>query len=322
MTEIKTTEKGISYLPSILKNKKQTVTKAVFFKIPHTSNIQDVALKIGRYCKANFGLETLENEKPKSELTLDNEELNNLIDFLSDNFEPLKNGVKKYIPIDDTIDFKNTAHLKAIFANPNKNELLDFIATNDILPDDLIKGVEYKKRLVALYDFKSMLESDLKENEWQKWFKDNSWILGSEFIKIIDERDIDTENISDYLMQAYDGFLDIVEIKRPGGGLKFWSDSKDHNNYVPSQDLVKAISQVNKYIFEIEREANSVKFLERVGYVKSIKPRSMIIFGRSNNWNEEQKIDYRILNSSYCNLSILTYDHVLERAKRILNIHN
>ena len=127
-------------------------------------------------------------------------------------------------------------------------------------------------------------------------------------------------NITDYLMQAYDGFLDIIEIKKPTPDIKFWHLIKDHNNYNPSQDLIKAITQSTKYIYEVEREANSIKFLERVGYVKTIKPRCVLIFRRSNDWDDNQKEAYRILNSSYHNLTILTYDHVLSRAKRILQI--
>jgi hypothetical protein len=108
-------------------------------------------------------------------------------------------------------------------------------------------------------------------------------VLGSEFVKILDEREIDTKNITDYLMEAYDGFLDIIEIKRPEGSLKFWADTQDHGNYIPSSDLIKAITQATKYIYEVEREANDVKFFERVNNIKTIKPRCVLIFGRSNN---------------------------------------
>jgi len=166
-----------------------------------------------------------------------------------------------------------------------------------------------------------MLKQDLLEPKWQEWFKENDWVLGSEFVRILDERDIDTAHITDYLMQAYDGFLDIIEIKRPAPSLKFWADTQDHGNYVPSSDLIKAITQATKYIYEVEREANSVKFLERVKNVKTIKPRCVLIFGRSDSWNDEQKEAYRILNSSYHNLSVMTYDHVLSRAKRILGLN-
>ena len=67
-------------------------------------------------------------------------------------------------------------------------------------------------------------------------------------MRVLDDRDIDTQHISDFLMEAYDGFLDVVEIKRPEGGLTFWSRSLDHGHHVPSADLTKAIAQANRYI--------------------------------------------------------------------------
>ncbi len=323
MTTIKTTQKGIKYLVGILKKKTKTITRAIFWKIPHENSQQeDICLKIGRYNKNSFAPKTLEVENPKSELTLDNEEFQKLIEFLSENYEPFKRGVKKYIPIDEKFDQKSIEHLKAIFDNPDKQKVLDFIAKNNILPDDLIAGLQNQTRIKAVHKFETMLGQDLVEQKWQEWFKHNNWVLGSEFVRILDEREIDTANITDYLMQAYDGFLDIVEIKRPQGSLKFWAESQDHGNCVPSSDLTKAITQATKYIYEVEREANSIKFLERVGNVKTIKPRCTLIFGRSSDWNDERKEAYRILNSSYHNLTIMTYDHVLKRAKRILEINS
>jgi hypothetical protein len=320
MATIKKTENGVEYLFGLLKIKTKTVTRAAFWKIPHKNPQEDICLKIGRYNKDTFVPETLENVNPKSELTLDNEEFQRLLEFLSDNYEPFKKGIKKYIPLDEKFDQKSIEHLKAIFDNPDKQKVLDFIANNDILPNDLIAGLQNQVRINAVSEFREMLKQNLVEQKWQEWLKQNYWVLGSEFVKILDEREIDTANITDYLMQAYDGFLDIIEIKRPESSLRFWSDTQDHGNYVPSSDLTKAITQATKYIYEVEREANSVKFLERVGNVKTIKPRCVLIFGRSNDWNNEQKEAYRILNSSYHNLTIMTYDHVLLRAKRILNI--
>jgi len=321
MSTIGKTEDGIQYLFGLLKEKAKTITRVAFWKIPHTNSQQeDICLKVGRYNKKGFDVSKPENVNPKSELTLDNEEFQKLLDFLSDNYEPFKKGVKKYIPIDEKFDLKSIEHLKAIFDNPNKKEVLKFIAENNILPSDLIVSLQNQIRISAVKEFENMLSQNLVEQKWQEWLKKNDWILGSEFVKILDEREIDTANISDYLMQAYDGFLDIVEIKRPEGSLRFWEDTLDHGNYVPSTDLTKAITQATKYIYEVEREANSVKFLERVGNVKTIKPRCILIFGRSDEWNDEQKEAYRILNSSYHNLTIMTYDYVLLRAKRILNI--
>lgn len=320
MQVIKSTKNGIDYLIKILKDKTRTVTRAVFWKIPHHTQGEDVSLKIGRYTKTHGQPETPECGAPKSELTLDNDEFKALLNFIEENYEPFKQGVKQYIAINQKFDPASLAHLKGIFDNPDKKKVLDFIAENNILPDDLIAGLQSQTRIKAVDEFETMLNQNLIEQKWQEWFKKNDWVLGSEFVRILDEREIDTANIADYLMEAYDGFLDIIEIKRPDNSLKFWADTLDHDNYVPSTDLIKAITQATTYIYEVEREANSVKFLERVGNVKTIKPRCILIFGRSNNWNDAQKAAYRILNSSYHNLTIMTYDNVLARAKRILEI--
>jgi hypothetical protein len=116
------------------------------------------------------------------------------------------------------------------------------------LPDDLIAGLQSQARLKAVNEFEMMLNQNLLEKDWQSWFTNNDWVLGSEFVRILEERDIDTDNIADYLMEAYDGFLDIIEIKRPDRKLKFWADALDHDNYVPSADLIKAITQATKYL--------------------------------------------------------------------------
>jgi Domain of unknown function (DUF4263) len=142
---------------------------------------------------------------------------------------------------------------------------------------------------------------------------------GSEFVQIIDERRIDVQHVADYLLKGYDGFVDLVEIKRPEGKLRFWSDALDHGNYIPHQDLIKAITQANRYLFEVERGAATVKFESRVG-APTVKPRCTLIFGRSDGWNGGQRESFRILNAGLQNISILTYDHVLLRARRMLGL--
>jgi hypothetical protein len=201
-----------------------------------------------------------------------------------------------------------------------KPRVINLIFEKNILPDEILTGIQYVTRKKAIEEFISMIDEDLKEVVWQKWFEKNSWVLGSDFVKIIGERSIDTKNIADFLMQAYDGFLDIIEIKRPHSKTPFWVEKKDHDNFYPSRELIQAITQANNYLYEIERESNSQKFLDSVEGVKTIKPRCILIFGRSKNWNKEQKESFRLLNSSYHSLTIMTYDHVLVRAQKIIEI--
>ena len=314
---------SIPHFEKVLCDKKTVITRALFWLIRHDSGKKEVHLKVGRYKKPKDLRDGFQPESlsPKSELTLDDEEFRNLIEFIQENYEPFKAGTKAFIPLDKPLDSHTAEAVKGLFNHPEKRELIDFVAQHDIIPEHLILALHHKRRMDAIIQFERMLANDLTEPPWQKWFERNSWVLGTEFVRVLDEREIDTQNISDFLMQAYDGFLDIVEIKRPEGRLKFWAETLDHGNYVPSSDLTKAITQASRYIYEVEREANSVKFLERVDHVKTIKPRCILIFGRSNDWDPERAESYRILNSSFHNLTILTYDHVLGRARRLLK-HN
>jgi len=306
----------------VLKEKQRVITRAAFWKIPHNTREDEIALKIGRYNKPHEwnGYETPESLTPKSELTLDTEELASLIDFLQENYEPFRQGIKAFIPLDDPFQISNAEQIKALFSLPDINKVVEFLLTNDVVSDELSAGLLTAKRLKAIKEFEHDLENNLLEADWQKWFEKNSWVLGSEYVKILEERRIDTENISDFLMEAYDGFLDIIEIKRPEGNLKFWSANTDHGNYYPSSDLIKAITQASSYILEVEREANSVKFLKKVDFVKTVKPRCVLIFGRSHEWDYDRIEAYRVLNSGYHNITIMTYDHVLRRAKRMVGV--
>jgi hypothetical protein len=307
-------------LVKIIRNRPRVLTRAIFWKVPHNNSDDEIHLKIGRYNKPKdwSESESLELDSPKSELTLDGEEFQNLIDFISSNYEPFKEGTRAFLPLDNPFDLQNAQQIRQLLNIPDKRGMLQFLLNNDVIPEDLEIGLTQARKLRAIDEFQYLLESDYTENKWQNWFEKNSWVLGSDFVKVLDERVIDTRNISDFLMQSYDGFLDVIEIKRPEGDLKFWASALDHGNYYPHSDLIKAITQSISYIHEVELQANDMKFFERVGKVKTIKPRCTLIFGRSNDWNQAQQEAFRVLNSSYHNLTIMTFDHVLERAKRII----
>lgn len=273
----------------------------------------------------------IESSKAKNQITLDETSIDNLIEYLSCYFL-IKDGVKHLVKVDsktseiiNSINHSNITNsedflsiFNELIKKTDNKKIAEAIIASDLSYIDIQKALDIKKREDAINQFEEMLKNDLPESKWQGWFEENSWVLGREFVKILGERRIDTNNISDYLIESYDGFLDIIEIKKPEEGkLDFWSKSRDHDNVVPSSSLVKAITQVTKYIYEVERESNSNKFLARVK-IPIVKPRGILIFGRSSNWDDEEKEAYRIINSSYHNLLIMTYDHVLDRAKIIL----
>src|SRR5260221_12542544 len=87
-----------------LKRKRTVTTRALFWRIPHDSGAEDIHLKIGRYRLTVDLDEVVETSQPKSELTLDHEEFQALIKFLGDNYEPFRQGVKAFIPLDRQFD--------------------------------------------------------------------------------------------------------------------------------------------------------------------------------------------------------------------------
>ena len=231
-------------LARTLLNKKTVVTRAVFWKIPHDSGAEDIRLKLGRYKKSEDfeSDEEAESLTPKSELTLDQDEFQALLTFLKESYEPFRHGVKAFLPLDRPFDTANAEQIRALFSLPNKLELITFILQNDLIQTELAAGLRQARRARAVREFESMLKQNLRESPWQEWFQRNSWVLGSQLVCVLDERHIDTQHISDFLMEAYDGFLDVVEIKRPEGGLSFWAPGLDHGNYIPSADLTKAVT--------------------------------------------------------------------------------
>lgn len=307
-------QKGVNYAePAILRKGKQVFSLALLEKIPHAhEDIMDISLKIGRY---KYPYKELATEKPKSELTLSSEELNNLIRYISDNYAPVNLGKGTYVDVSGGHEELIHRFKDVLEASEDTAKLL---MDSGILDGNVLVAASIVKKKEALEFFNQKLQEETTEHFWQKWFEGNKWVLGSDFAQILDERDIDTDNIADYLMQAFDGFVDIVEIKKPNG-LPFWSGTKDHGNYVPSSDLIRAITQCLNYLYAIERRCNDADFRDKT-HSKVIKPRCILVFGRSNDWNDQQKEAYRILNASYNQVSIMTYDHLLSRAQNVLGL--
>ena len=208
----------------VLRRKKTVFSRAHFWKIPHDSGAEDINLKIGRYKIMEDLEDALETGQPKSELTLDHEEFQALLKFLGENYEPFRQGVRAFIPLDRPFDIESAKQIRALFSLPDKKALVAFILKNEVIPEDLEAGLRQAQRAKAVKQFEEMLSKDLRESSWQTWFQANNWVLGSQFVRVLEERDIDTKNISDFLMEAYDGFLDVVEIKaRRGVVLRLFS---------------------------------------------------------------------------------------------------
>ena len=309
-------KENIEYInPIELKDKKQVYSQAHFVRIKTGEDEYKLTLKIGRYKKVDFlgvniKTDTPENKNPKSELTLDNDELNNLVEYINANYYPLSNNENKYL------SFNDETMSSLIKEKPESiSKLVEVAIKNNLDLSDINKLIEIADRKKALQEFQDNYKNDVNENIWQKWFEKNNWVLGTDFVNISNDRRIDVKNIADFIAENIDGFVDVIEIKKAGDSKKFFEEKEDHENLVPSSSLTKAITQLANYLSTLERKANDLETTSRIG--KILKPRGILIYGNSKDWSEKEYQAFRLLNASLTNITIYTYNMVYKRALKM-----
>lgn len=186
----------------------------------------------------------------------------------------------------------------------------------------IYKLIEARRK--ALEEFTSSLaDTDKNErNYWQPFLEKNRWMFGLSYFIMIKDPRIDQWDTADFLFEADDGFIDIVEIKHPH--LEFW-DKDSHGNHKKYRDFIQyseelkgSITQSTNYIFQVEKKYSDPEWCSKNNVETPVKPKCTIIFGRSNEWNIEEKTAFRLLNDSLHGIEIITFDHLLNRASKVL----
>lgn len=167
--------------------------------------------------------------------------------------------------------------------------------------------------------FEEMMESDPSESKWGAFLKRNLFLIDSKYVHALPELNVVLANYRkvDFGLVDVQGYLDIFEIKKPS--TKLLSNTTDRGNHFWSTDAIKAIVQVEKYLFNAERKAVSLAEdidIQRKTKVEVIKPRAFVVLGRSDQLDDDNKRrDFRILRMSLKNVELVLYDELLERIK-------
>lgn len=179
-------------------------------------------------------------------------------------------------------------------------------------------------RRIALEEFMaSLADPEKKErNYWQPFLENNRWMFGLSYFVLLNESRVDIWDTADYLFESEDGFIDIVEIKHPH--IDFWQKDrlcgyKKYRNFLQqSEELKGAITQAINYIFQVEKKFSDPDWCRDNGCETPVKPKCTVILGRSNDWQIEEKIAFRLLNDSLHGVEVITFDHLLNRAGKLL----
>lgn len=186
------TEKGQEYIKSAtLKEGPRSKTTAVFFRNKHkSSNNYIISLKISHNAKDSNGWLI---EKPDKTITLINEQIDELINYIQTNYTPLSLGEDSYISLSNDSLSKILKQVSELNIQPD--ELVNKLYESGVLTENLSVAITAaeRKNIIALFEKKISLNES--ESFWQEWFNKNKWILGSEYIKILTERAIDEHHI-------------------------------------------------------------------------------------------------------------------------------
>ena len=199
-----------------------------------------------------------------------------------------------------------------------EEEFTELIKSNIRSTDDFYKLLSIQKMELSVERLEQVIAGDYKnEVDIQHFLKDNIWMFGNDYVYIVENGKINSQNILDMVPQNFESYIDIIEVKLPKEELFNFDDS--HNNYYSTSHLTKAIAQTQNYIFELEKKTVDQEYQNK-NNCKVIRPNGIILFGNKKPLSEEERQYLRILNSSYHNLQVITYQQLLEKARNTLRI--
>ncbi|WP_239727610.1 MULTISPECIES: Shedu immune nuclease family protein [unclassified Mammaliicoccus] len=222
------------------------------------------------------------------------------------------------------------------FLNRKKRKLKEFdnkSNKNIKMLSDVLSEYEVDKYKLILNRLKYLLKNEQTlELDWQKEIVDILTLIFPKYINVFSEyeviRDSDKRKRVDFVLLDNNNNIDIIEIKK-AHGINILNNTKSRGNYPPSKNLSSALMQVEKYLYYINTESNKViKKLK-----KSIKeredkeveifirsPKGIVILGRTNNFNQQQLEDYRLIKNAYKNVvDIYSYDELILTLENIID---
>ena len=186
-------------------------------------------------------------------------------------------------------------------------------------------------------ELKQMLEnySGYNECSWQYAIKDILCVLFPKYIYAVREVNIgnvnDFKKRPDFTMIDYNGYVDIMEIKKPDNK-QIIREAPNRNNFVPQKIFTDIVVQTTKYINALNQNQDKAKenIFKKLkndnpnttltkNDIKINNPKGIILLSRSDKLSIEQKDDLELLRRQFKDMSeIMTYDDLLERFDNLI----
>lgn len=168
----------------------------------------------------------------------------------------------------------------------------------------------------VLQEFKNKLNRKVQnETVWQEFLSKYILILRNTYGEVLEKESVTLHGkFPDFMLIDPYSYLDIYEIKKPTTNLL--KHDRSRNNYYWDTELSKAISQVENYLHQVQRNSdgliNDIRRNKGIE-VSIVRPRGYIIAGMRSQFKKTKMLDdFRILNESMKNIDVIFYDDLLE----------
>ncbi|MDO8845913.1 Shedu immune nuclease family protein [Methylicorpusculum sp.] len=206
--------------------------------------------------------------------------------------------------------------------------------------DTIVSNFELQKFEYVYAELESMLADadSYAEKNWQTKILELLLFVFPKYIAVLENVHIKdfysnpdqvTNRYIDLMLVDANGSVDIIEVKKPFSNALL-SRHRYRDNFTPRKELAGSVMQAEKYLFHLnkwgragEQEIHQKRKgeLPKEIELKITNPKAIILLGRDNDFNGEQRFDFEIIRRKYANmLDIMTYDDLLRRVANIIEM--
>jgi hypothetical protein len=192
--------------------------------------------------------------------------------------------------------------------------------TGEVFAERIGERIDDARHTLAAYN-RLLEDSQSTETAMQRFIEASPWLLGLDYAAIR-PRASGPSGAMDFLLERFDGFHDLLELKSPQDAIIRAPDIDEGSRvpspheYALSATVGQALAQALVYRDRLTRHAGAA--MELYGLPQTRDPRLIIVVGRADQLPEHRRRVLAELNKSLHRLEIVPYDVLARRADAAL----
>jgi hypothetical protein len=203
--------------------------------------------------------------------------------------------------------------LRAVTSDPTGRYV-----TGEVLAERTAQRIDDARAAIAAYQ--ALLEDDASnETAMQRFIEEHIWLLGLDYAALR-PRKLGPSGAMDFILERFDGFHDLLELKSPHDEIVKASDVPEGvpppHEYALSRTLGQALAQALVYRDRLTRFPDVAH--EIYGLRHARDPRLIIVIGKADSLPEHRRRVLYELNKSLHRVEVVPYDVLAKRAEAVL----